>query len=336
MEVKEKKFDNKLLKLYSETKEECNKEFINLNVVNNVYLIFQKLFENKDKRGTYVECGVFTGRTLMSAVNFAKESDINFNFIGVDTFEGFPTKIEYNISDSFYFTSDNLKRLYKNNGFKVDDSPVFHPFVPKVFFSRKRRETINYTPFKIIYLGRITVAKGVITIIEAMKILKDQRLLVELSIIGNSDLEPEYYYRILSLINRCRLKNQITFKKQVSRKFVPELITNHHVTICPSIYPEAFMTIPLESMASNVPVIATPVGGNKEYLKHEENVLLFHPGNANELAKCITRLINEKKLYTNLQKSGKYFVSNNNTSDQIITKIEKYLIDTKINFNNRC
>jgi glycosyltransferase involved in cell wall biosynthesis len=247
-----------------------------------------------------------------------------------------PTTIEYNISDSIYFTSDYLKELYKNNGFKVDDSPVFHPFVPKVFFLRKRRETINYTPFKIIYLGRITAAKGVITIIEAMKVLKDQRLLVELSIIGNSDLEPEYYYRILSLINRYRLKNQITFKKQVSRKFVPELITNHHVTICPSIYPEAFMTIPLESMASNVPVIATPVGGNKEYLKHEENVLLFHPGNANELAKCITRLINDKKLYTNLQKSGTNCVSNNYTSNQIITKIEKYLIDTKINFNNRC
>ena len=99
MEVKEKKFDDKLLNLYSEIKEKCNKEFTNLTIVNNVYLIFQKLFENKDKKGTYVECGVFTGGTLMSAINFAKETDIDFNFIGADTFEGFPSKIEHNKND---------------------------------------------------------------------------------------------------------------------------------------------------------------------------------------------------------------------------------------------
>ena len=65
MKVKEKKFDKRLLKLYSEIKEKCNKEFTDLTIVNNVYLIFQKLFENKDKRGTYVECGVFKGISLI-------------------------------------------------------------------------------------------------------------------------------------------------------------------------------------------------------------------------------------------------------------------------------
>ena len=99
MEVKEKKFDDRLLKLYSEIKEKCNKEFTDLTIVNNVYLIFQKLFENKDKKGTYVECGVFMGGTLMSAVNFAKDIDIDFNFIGADTFSGFPLTFQHNEND---------------------------------------------------------------------------------------------------------------------------------------------------------------------------------------------------------------------------------------------
>ena len=111
MKIVEKQFDKELLKLYSETKEKSNREFTDLKIVNNVYLIFQKLIENKNTNGNYVECGVFMGGTLMSAVNFAKENDINFNFIGVDTFEGFPTKIEHNEND----LPQKFKDLYDNN-----------------------------------------------------------------------------------------------------------------------------------------------------------------------------------------------------------------------------
>ena len=97
--IKEKKFDEKLLTLYSEIKENCSKEFDNIKIVNNIFLIFQKLFENKDKKGNYVECGVFRGGTLIPAITFAKDNDIDFNFIGVDTFTGFPTTFQPNEND---------------------------------------------------------------------------------------------------------------------------------------------------------------------------------------------------------------------------------------------
>ena len=111
MKIVEKQFDKELLKLYSETKEKSNREFTDLKIVNNVYLIFQKLIENKNTNGNYVECGVFVGGTLMSVVNFTKENDINFNFIGVDTFEGFPVKTGYNEND----LPQKFKDLYDNN-----------------------------------------------------------------------------------------------------------------------------------------------------------------------------------------------------------------------------
>jgi len=111
MKIVEKQFDKELLKLYSEIKEKPNREFPDLKIVNNVYLIFQKLIENKNTNGNYVECGVFMGGTLMSAVNFTKENDINFNFIGVDTFEGFPEKTEHNEND----LPQKFKSLYENN-----------------------------------------------------------------------------------------------------------------------------------------------------------------------------------------------------------------------------
>jgi len=120
MEIKEKKFDDKLLELYSKVKEKCTNTYDSLpfvhKPVNNTYLMFQKLFENKDKKGIYVECGVFTGGTLMSAMTFAKENNIDFNFIGVDTFSGFPSKDEHHKNDLPVKFTD----LY-NNGLISED-----------------------------------------------------------------------------------------------------------------------------------------------------------------------------------------------------------------------
>ena len=83
--------------MFSETIDKFNNKKDNPKVVNNVYLIFQKLLENK--KGNYVECGVFMGGTLMSAVEFTKQNNIDFNFFGVDTFEGFPSVTEHNKND---------------------------------------------------------------------------------------------------------------------------------------------------------------------------------------------------------------------------------------------
>ena len=35
----------------------------------------------------------------MSAVEFTKQNNIDFNFFGVDTFEGFPSVMEHNKND---------------------------------------------------------------------------------------------------------------------------------------------------------------------------------------------------------------------------------------------
>ena len=98
IEIIEKEFSDSFIKFFEEIKKEVKEDFEDLTVVNNIFLIFQKLFENKNKKGTYVECGVFRGGTLIPAVTFAEKTEIDFNFFGVDTFKGFPG-IENNEND---------------------------------------------------------------------------------------------------------------------------------------------------------------------------------------------------------------------------------------------
>jgi glycosyltransferase involved in cell wall biosynthesis len=44
------------------------------------------------------------------------------------------------------------------------------------------------------------------------------------------------------------------------------------------------------------PVIASSINGIPEYVENEVDGLLFQPGNAQELAKCIERLISDSSL----------------------------------------
>ena len=78
MKIVEKQFNENDLNLFSNIKTKFNKKINNPKIVNNSYLIFKKLLENK--KGNYVECGVFMGGTLMSAVEFTKQNNIEFNF----------------------------------------------------------------------------------------------------------------------------------------------------------------------------------------------------------------------------------------------------------------
>ena len=129
MKIIKKQFDEKLLSVFSETKDRFNKQKNNPKVINNVYLIFQKLLENKNFSGNYVECGVFMGGTFMSAIEFSKQNDMNFGFIGVDTFDGFPTVTEHNKND----LPNKFKDLY-NDG-----------LISKEHFEKAKERTNNFS-----------------------------------------------------------------------------------------------------------------------------------------------------------------------------------------------
>jgi hypothetical protein len=101
MKIIEKKFNEEYLDLFENIKTKCYEEFPDLTIVNNIFLIFNKLLENKDNDGCYLECGVFRGGTLIPVINFIKtEIGIeNWDIIGVDTFSGFPSAKEHHSND---------------------------------------------------------------------------------------------------------------------------------------------------------------------------------------------------------------------------------------------
>jgi len=85
---------------------------------------------------------------------------------------------------------------------------------------------------------------------------------------------------------------------------------------------ESFSYPPLEMMATGGYAIVAPNDGNKEYLKHEENCLLYELGDINGAVNCINRLVSDEKLQEHLYINGLSTAQKRdwkNLKDQIIS-----------------
>ena len=72
------------------------------------------------------------------------------------------------------------------------------------------------------------------------------------------------------------------------------------VVVSASIKPEPLGTVVIEAMAIGRPLIGPNHGGAAEMAEHEATALLFEPGNADDLARCILRLHEEPALAARL------------------------------------
>lgn len=67
---------------------------------------------------------------------------------------------------------------------------------------------------------------------------------------------------------------------------------------------ESFSYPPLEMMATGGYVVAVQNGGNAEYMRHEENCLIYDQGNIEQAILCINRIIQDEELQEKLYRKG--------------------------------
>ena len=139
----------------------------------------------------------------------------------------------------------------------------------------KPHKTLNIT-----FVGEIMHEKGIDLLISAVKEVSKSRELT-LTIIGKGPLKP--------LLEK-QTKN-IPYIKWIGflskQAEVAEYMAKSDVVVLPTRWQEAFSYIPLESMSSGTPVIATNAGGTPEVIKHGETGFLFERGNIDELIEIL-------------------------------------------------
>jgi D-inositol-3-phosphate glycosyltransferase len=154
-------------------------------------------------------------------------------------------------------------------------------------------------PLRIMTVGRLVPRKGVDTVIEALSILTQRdRADVELMIVGGAKSvetaasDPEVK-RLLDLAEGLGIGDRVRLRGQVNPSQMPGVLRSADIVVCTPWY-EPFGIVPLEAMASGVPVIASSVGGLTDSVVHGVTGLLVPPRDAEATAVAISDLLEDE------------------------------------------
>jgi glycosyltransferase involved in cell wall biosynthesis len=176
---------------------------------------------------------------------------------------------------------------------------------------------------KLVYCGRVTPEKGVMTIVQALSHLPSHNPKVTLTIIGDG---PADY--VAKLVEFCRRENtyeRVNYYGKVSREKIPDLLPQFDILVVPSIWPDPLPRNIQEGMAMGLVVVGSNVGGIPEILSDGVNGLCFRPGDAINLAQCIEKLINQPELIEKYSKAGQQTVRERFDIRRTVLDVEVYI-----------
>ncbi len=152
---------------------------------------------------------------------------------------------------------------------------------------------------RLLFLGRISPEKGLDTALKALSTLPPS---YELTVIG--DGAPEAVSEMRQLAVALDIANRVRWLGGRPRAELPSRLAAADALVFPVRWPEPWGLVPLEAMASGVPVVAVRSGGASEYMEAERNVLAVDADDHDALANAVTRLERSPALRQRLTEHG--------------------------------
>ncbi len=184
--------------------------------------------------------------------------------------------------------------------------------------------------FVVTYVGRLHPAKGVETLMEAFSRIApngtDCRLLIcgrpaELS--DKQNKPRDYRSELTTKARELRIEQKIVWKEHSDQ--IARLLAASDVVVLPSLWSEPFGRVIIESMACEVPVIASRVGGIPEVLMDEFSSFLFEPGSVDQLSAALFRMMDWRRKDPSLGRQCRDYVSKKFNLERTIEEVETCL-----------
>lgn len=147
--------------------------------------------------------------------------------------------------------------------------------------------------FILAFSGRLTPEKGIMQLIEAMKLIKDERR-IKLLVMGSSFYENGSNDNpFITELKRSaqEISDKIIFTGYVKHEKIADYLRLADVAVIPSIWEEPFGLTVVEGMAAGLPIITTNRGGIPE-LVTKDNAIIIEVTDAftNQLVQAIRHL----------------------------------------------
>jgi glycosyltransferase involved in cell wall biosynthesis len=167
-----------------------------------------------------------------------------------------------------------------------------------------------------ITIASLTPNKGHRVLIDAIKIISPKCKDLRLLIVGDGPLRNN----LGEYAEELQLSSKIVFTGQ--QKDIASLLQLADFLVLPSVEREGLGIALIEAMAAGLPVIGTRLGGIPEVIEENVNGLLFAPGNSEELAAAIEKLIADHAIREKMGPMGRKIYEEKFTAAKMVTNIE--------------
>ena len=173
----------------------------------------------------------------------------------------------------------------------------FHPAAPGE--ARRLRTDVGWPTDRpiVLFVGRLSIEKGVLDLLEAWRLVARRDALL---VLVGPDMPAHPWdagRKARAFVARHELEDCVRFAGPAPE--TAHLYRAADLFVQPSHF-EAFGLSAIEAMASGVPVLASNVGGLRDFLVDNDNALLFEPRTPPSIADALTRALSDASLRARL------------------------------------
>ncbi|MHA6279866.1 glycosyltransferase family 4 protein [Salinimicrobium sp. CAU 1759] len=199
-------------------------------------------------------------------------------------------KYVYALATKIFANSMSTKEDLVNN-FRIEPRKV------EVFYNALRKPKVSnelQMPLQFTFAGRLDESKGVRTLLQAMPSVVTRHPHIQLKIIGGHP-DSESVYKWKNLVKELGLEKNVGFLNFQPSRFVLEEFSKSYFALVPSMV-EAFGYVVIESFSVKTPVIGSNTTGISEIIRDGTDGYLFEPGNPEDLAAKMIKLLDDPTL----------------------------------------
>lgn len=160
------------------------------------------------------------------------------------------------------------------------------------------------TVLHLLFLSNLLVSKGVLVLLDALKLLKDKGYSFVCDFVGGETAEIDAAH-FAKEVDVRGLNDLAVYQGKKYGDEKEEYFEKSDIFIFPTFYHnETFGLVNLEAMQHKLPVISTDEGGIRDVVKDGENGLIALKENPQSLADCIETLLGDKELREKMGEDG--------------------------------
>jgi glycosyltransferase involved in cell wall biosynthesis len=158
---------------------------------------------------------------------------------------------------------------------------------------------------RILFVGILKEDKGVLILLEALRLLKKSGMNFDAHLIGTFQ-SVDLQNRALALLKAANLERDVLFEGELHGDRLFQAYADADIFCFPSFFAaESFGLVCVEAMRATLPVVATNWRGIPEVVQHGQTGFIVPPRSADHLANALAQLISDPQLRAECGRRGR-------------------------------